>query len=101
MNENGGRRSDGRDRESGRAWIARILSERRGVFLAVPAAALGVLVIVAALNLDRGSARSTNTSRLDDAVDLLGGLRLPQPQLGVGKGAPAQAAGRPSARTSP
>jgi hypothetical protein len=51
--------------------LGRFLAERRGLLFAVPATALAVLVVVAAMNLDRDSARSTRTSRIDGAVELL------------------------------
>lgn len=45
--------------------------QRRGWMFAVPATAFAVLVIVAAINLDKGSARSTKKSRIDGAAELL------------------------------
>ena len=51
--------------------IRRFLRERRGWMFAVPATALAALVIVAAINLDKGSARTTKKSRIDDAAELL------------------------------
>ena len=51
--------------------VRRFLRERRGWMFAVPATALAALVIVAAINLDKGSARTTKKSRIDDAVELL------------------------------
>jgi len=58
------------DQVAGGAF-GRFLAERRGLLFAVPATALAVLVVVAAMNLDRDSARSTRTSRIDGAVELL------------------------------
>ena len=51
--------------------VRRFLRERRGWMFAVPATALAALVIVAAINLDKGSARTTKKSRIDDAAELL------------------------------
>ncbi len=44
---------------------------RRGWMFAVPATAFAALVIVAAINLDKGSARSTKKSRIEGAAELL------------------------------
>ncbi|MFM7259645.1 MAG: hypothetical protein ACKO3W_03490, partial [bacterium] len=44
---------------------------RRGLVFAVPAGALAVLVIVAAMNFDEGSETRKRPSRIDDAKDLL------------------------------
>lgn len=44
---------------------------RRGWMFAVPATAFAALVIVAALNLDKGSARSTKKSRIEGAAELM------------------------------
>ena len=51
--------------------FARLLRERRGLVFAVPAGALAVLVIIAALNLDRGSSAVKRDSRVKDAQSLL------------------------------
>jgi len=51
--------------------FARLLRERRGLVFAVPAGALAVLVIIAALNLDRGSSAVKRDSRVKDAQLLL------------------------------
>ncbi|MBI1303902.1 MAG: hypothetical protein GC172_08960 [Phycisphaera sp.] len=49
----------------------RTLRERRGLLFALPAAAFAVLVILAALNVDRGTPRTARESRLDSVEDLL------------------------------
>ena len=52
--------------------FAEFVRDRRGLVFAVPAGALAVLVIVAAMNLDRGPGGKTASGRLDNAEDLLG-----------------------------
>ena len=47
------------------------LRQRRGLLFALPAAAFAVLVILAALNVDRGTPRASRESRLDSVEDLL------------------------------
>ena len=51
--------------------FAEFVRDRRGLVFAVPAGALAVLVIVAAMNLDRGPGGKASTGRLDNAEDLL------------------------------
>ena len=48
-----------------------LLRDRRGLVFAVPAGALAVLVVVAALNLDSGSTKQNRVSRIGDAEALL------------------------------
>ena len=47
------------------------LRHRRGWTFAVPATAFAALVIVAAINLDKGSARTSKKSRIEGAAELL------------------------------
>ena len=48
-----------------------LLRDRRAWVFAVPATALGVLVMLAALNLDRGAPKPAKPSRIDGAAELL------------------------------
>ena len=65
------------------------LRERRGWMFAVPATAFAALVIVAAINLDKGSARSTKRSRIDGAAELLPPQLASAEELARASGAPA------------
>lgn len=56
---------------SGFERALKALRERRGLLFALPAAAFAVLVILAALNVDRGTPRASRESRLDSVEDLL------------------------------
>jgi hypothetical protein len=53
------------------ARVRDFMRQHRGWMFAVPATAFAALVILAAINLDKGSARSTKKSRIDGAAELL------------------------------
>ncbi len=58
-------------------WIQR----KRGLLFAIPAGALAVLVIVAAINFDRGTGRIKRPSRITDAEELLAPRTASQGEL--------------------
>lgn len=63
-------------------WIQR----RRGLLFAIPAGALAVLVVVAAINFDRGTGRVKRPSRITDAEELLTPRTASQGELAKASG---------------